>query len=197
MVHLGIKGKAVTFQPLDQVALPQWATGIQTLGVQPRHQRQQLAHPPRARQSGMAHVVIDIKSLVFHPGCIHAHGQARLDLLIEGTTDSIHLHQVAIDAFHVIRGRILRNREQRQPTYMHGGLAGFHHQPAGIHNGQFTGHSPCSLLLFVRSQPGAQTRSYKHPIIRFFSRQSITRLVAFGYQRSIGKIGGQDWQATT
>ena len=50
VMHLGVQGKAIVFQPLDDMAFPQRAGKIQGIGVQARHQDAKLPLAARARQ---------------------------------------------------------------------------------------------------------------------------------------------------
>ena len=68
VVDLGVDREPVALQPLDEVALPQRPVVGQLGGVQPAHQRQQLADPAGLGQRGVPHVVLEVHLVVGDPG---------------------------------------------------------------------------------------------------------------------------------
>lgn len=67
MMHLGVERKPVVLKTLNNVAFPQRAGEIQGIGVQARYQDTQFPLTARARQGGMANVIIQIDFLVDFP----------------------------------------------------------------------------------------------------------------------------------
>ena len=67
-MHLGVEGKTVVLQALDNVAFPQRAGKIQRVGMQPGYQDAKFPFTAGARQRRVSNVVVEIQLLVDLPG---------------------------------------------------------------------------------------------------------------------------------
>ena len=99
VVRLDIQRHLAVLEAVDHEKLPQRAAAVEQAGVQPRHVLLQLPVAAGAGQGDVAHVVIEVDVLVFHPdrvgqikrhqrqlareqlGQVHALGHARLGVL--------------------------------------------------------------------------------------------------------------------
>ena len=67
VMDLGVGGEAAALEPLNQVELPKRVVPVERLAVQPRHQLQQLAHPPGPRQRRQPDVVLQVEVVLLGP----------------------------------------------------------------------------------------------------------------------------------
>ena len=62
-MHLRVDREAISFQPLDQVHLPQRTVEVELVAVQTRHEHAELALAAGARQRRVAHVEVKVDVL--------------------------------------------------------------------------------------------------------------------------------------
>ena len=143
-MHLAVEGEAVSFQPLDQVHLPQRAVQVELVAVQARDEDSQLALAARMRQRGVAHVVLEIDIVNFaHQGNARSE-QGTLDQFqVPGRRDRVRLAHALQLLPQVVGRRVIGQRELEQAAHVHGRVARLQREPCGIEWGNLL-HRPSS-----------------------------------------------------
>ena len=128
VVDLDVGREPVARQPLDDVQLPRGPAEVERVGVQPRHEHPELALAGRARQGGVAHVVVDVELVVDDPA-VHrlAHQHAGLQPQVPRRLDRRGAQGVD-EVGEELRAGVLRQRQVQHRRDVHEGLVGLPHE---------------------------------------------------------------------
>ena len=133
VVDLRVKRKAVVFEALDEVQLPQRTVHVELVAVQARDEDPELSLAARSGERGMAHVVVEIDvshGLQKRQALAQQRDLERLEIPRLGQrADRAHAREFTLE---VVGGSVVRTREFEQAAHVHWRLARLQQKPRSI-----------------------------------------------------------------
>ncbi len=141
MVQFRVHREPSTFDPLDEVHLPQWPMPVEQSAVKPGHEGEQVRGPSRRGKRRVPDVVFEVDLLVDRPPQVAEAGHGMPGAFAERLVHHLGREELRVQVGHVVRARTLRRGEHFERSHVHRMLSrfceqedriGHRHDPHGL-----------------------------------------------------------------